>query len=199
MRRRLLIRWSQLRFLHGPPENQWISDPAFPPQRPISLPKLAVLASAPVVPTVMNCFLVLFRLTIDTQAHARDRLTAGGGDRGVTFFAVVRALAPWQLVTRAIDSVLDCRIDLVLYRPVFCKILQENSGQIRTLSLLITWSQVRFLHGPPEYKGFVPETVWQVSSPGRHRKQANSTEAEAPGHSNRVAAPHAQVARDPLA
>jgi hypothetical protein len=34
---------------------------------------------------------------------------------------VFRALAPWQLVARAIDSVVDFRIDLVLYCPVFCK------------------------------------------------------------------------------
>ncbi len=69
----------------------------------------------------MDCFLISFRLTIDTQAHARNSLTAGGGDGGITFFAVLQALAPWQLVARAIDSVLDCCIDLVLYCTVFCK------------------------------------------------------------------------------
>jgi hypothetical protein len=63
-----------------------------------SLPELAVLASASVVTTVIDCFLILFRPTADTQA-----------------------LAPWQLVARAIDSVVDFRIDLVLYCPVFCK------------------------------------------------------------------------------
>ena len=68
-----------------------------------------------------DCFLISFRLTIDTQAHTRDRLTAGSGDSGVTFFAVLQTLAPWQLVTHAIDSVLDRRIDLLLYRTVFCK------------------------------------------------------------------------------
>ena len=85
------------------------------------LPKLAVLVSASVVTTVIDCLLIMFRLTMDTQARARDSLTAGSGDGGITFFAVLQALAPWQLVTRAIDSVLDCRIDLVLYCTVFCK------------------------------------------------------------------------------
>ena len=69
----------------------------------------------------MDCFLILFRLTIDTQAHARDGLTAAGWDGGATFFAVLQALAPWQLVTRAIDSVVDRCIDLVLYSSIFCK------------------------------------------------------------------------------
>ena len=85
------------------------------------LPKLAVLASASVVTAVIDRLLIMFRLTVDTQACARDSVTAGSGDGSVTFFAVFQALAPWQLVARAIDSVLDCRIDLILYCPVFCK------------------------------------------------------------------------------
>ncbi len=85
------------------------------------LPELAVLASASVVTTVIDCFLIMLRLTVDTQARTRDSLTAGNGDGSVTFFAVFQALAPWQLVARAIDGVLDRRIDLVLYCPVFCK------------------------------------------------------------------------------
>ncbi len=63
----------------------------------------------------------MFRLTVDTQAHTRDSLTAGSGDGSVTFFAVFQALAPWQLVTRAIDSVVDRCINLVLYSSIFCK------------------------------------------------------------------------------
>jgi hypothetical protein len=115
---------------------------------PVFLPKLAILASASVVTAVIHWFLISFRLTTDTQAHARDSLTAGSGDGGATFFAAHQALASRQLVTRAIDSVLDCRIDLVLYCSIFCKAAShaysplhqlnfENSGQQRILTLLI--------------------------------------------------------------
>jgi hypothetical protein len=69
----------------------------------------------------MDCFLISCRLTIDTQAHARNSLAAGGGDGGITFFAVLQALTAWQMVTRAIDSVLDWCIDLILHCAVFCK------------------------------------------------------------------------------
>ncbi len=63
----------------------------------------------------------MLRLTVDAQARARDSLTSRGRDGRVTLFAVFQALPLWQLVARAIDCVLDRRIDLVLYRPVFCK------------------------------------------------------------------------------
>jgi hypothetical protein len=81
--------------------------------------------------------LILFRLTIDTQAHARDSLTAGSGDGGVAFFTVLQAFAPGQPITRAIDSVLDCGVDLVLYRTVFCKAASHSLTPWRQLHLLL--------------------------------------------------------------
>lgn len=97
-------------------------EPPAPTQRRLPPSYLmTVLASAPVVTAVSHDFLVLLRLTIDAQAHAGDSLTAGSEDDGGAFCAVQQALAPWQPVPRAIDGILDGRIDLVLYCAISCE------------------------------------------------------------------------------
>jgi L-ascorbate metabolism protein UlaG (beta-lactamase superfamily) len=52
------------------------------------------------------------------QAHARHRAAARGRDLGIAFLAAQATLAARQAVARALDRVLDGRVDLVLYRAV---------------------------------------------------------------------------------
>lgn len=87
----------------------------------ILLSELAVFTSATIVAAVVGRLFILFGLAANTQAHTRHSLAAGGGNGGVTLFAVHQTFAPWQLIARAGHGVFNRRIDLILHRPVFGK------------------------------------------------------------------------------
>ena len=84
-------------------------------------PQLTILAPPAVVAADGLRLGILFRLAGDTQAHAWNSFATGWGNRFATFFAVTQAIATRQLVTGALDRILDACIDLILYCAVFCK------------------------------------------------------------------------------
>ena len=84
-------------------------------------PQLTVFAPAAVIATDSFRLGIVFRLAGDAQTHAGNRVATGFGNCLITCFAVAQALATRQVVTGALDSILDSRVDLILYRPVFCK------------------------------------------------------------------------------
>ncbi len=87
----------------------------------LTSPQLAVFTPAPIVAADGLLFGIVFRLAGDAQTHAGNRVATGFGNYLITSFAVAQALATRQVVTGALDSILDSRVDLILYCPVFCK------------------------------------------------------------------------------
>ena len=82
------------------------------------LAELAVLAAAAVVAADAAVFRIVRFLAIDAEAHARDGLAPRLGNLRVAFLAARQARALGNAAARALDRVLDGRVDLVLHRAV---------------------------------------------------------------------------------
>jgi hypothetical protein len=89
-------------------------------------PKLTVLASTAVVAADGFHILVVLGLAIDAEAHTGHGLPAGLGDFRVALFTAFKTRTSRKLIANTADRVLDCRIYLVLHRPVFC----ESTGHL---------------------------------------------------------------------
>jgi hypothetical protein len=87
----------------------------------IWLPQLAVLAATAVVPGNRFPMLVGLRLARDTEPDAWNGFPARKRDRCTTLLASLEAFTFGQCTLYSFDRVLDGRIDLFLYRTVFCE------------------------------------------------------------------------------
>src|SRR3546814_9489437 len=111
------------------------------------LTQLAVLAAAAVVTRARGVFLVLRFLARHAQAHAGHGLAPRLGDRRVAFFAVTESGTLRQAAARALDRVLDGRVDLVLHSGVACPSFRH--GRIIAPPALIVLNPVSAGLTPP--------------------------------------------------
>src|SRR5690606_4061507 len=100
-----------------------------PPGHPASA-QLAVLAAAAVVAGRRRFLAVQRFLARHAQAHAGHGLAPRLGDRRVAFLAVRQARTLRQAAARALDRVLDGRVDLVLH----CGVARPSGCHVRIIA-----------------------------------------------------------------
>src|SRR5262249_29852427 len=87
---------------------------------PLTSAQLAVLAAAAVVAAERGLLLIVLFLARHTQAHARHGLAPRLGNRRAALLAMLQARTFAHVAARALDRVLDRRVDLILNGVVAC-------------------------------------------------------------------------------